>query len=155
MKELLFTILSIVVFNTQASHARLSALSVENTIKIDGQSYDQVFASCGTKDQKPMLIRKQGERQWCDSTIENLCHTNKLEVGQRVCSLSYSKRLKALNSDDNKAAVNQSGGVVDLRKEAMEIKAALIDIQATRVALLQRELELRKQRDSRLLQANR
>jgi len=146
MKQLLFTILSMVVFNTQASHARLSALSVENTIKIDGQSYDQVFASCGTKDQKPMLIRKQGE---------NLCHTNKLEVGQRVCSLSYSKRLKALNSDDNKAAVNQSGGVVDLRKEAMEIKAALIDIQATRVALLQRELELRKQRDSRLLQASR
>jgi len=155
MKQLLLSFIVVVIFNSPASHARLTALSAQNTIQIDGQSYDQVFASCGTKDNKPMLVRKKGDRQWCDSATEDVCHTNKLEVGQEVCSLSYSNRLKALNKKGNKKKHQQSNQVADLRKEAMDIEAALIEIQAKRIALLQRELGLIKQRDSEVLQASR
>ncbi len=155
MKQLLLSIIVAVILNSQTGHARLTALSAQNTIEISGQRYDQVFASCSTKDDKPMLVRKKGDHQWCDSATEEVCHKNKLEVGQTVCSLSYSNRLKALNKKGNEKKHQQSNSVADLRKEAMDIEAALIEIQAKRIALLQRELELIKQRDTDVLQASR
>jgi len=153
MKSLLLSFTLLFISSIQVSHARLTSLSAVTTVNVDGQSLQQVVVSCGTKNQRPILLRKKGGRQWCDSQITNICHQNKVEVGERVCSLSYSHRLKSLVGTESKR--KKSGEVAELLKEARDIEDALLEIQASRIALRKRKLELIKQRDREILQASR
>lgn len=140
---------------TPPVQARLSSLSPVETITINGQSQQQVFAGCGTRDQRPKLVRKVGERLWCDSVFTDMCHNDKARIADRVCSLSYANKLKALGkTTDTIATTTKKRGQInriELRKEALDIEIALMDIQAARLEIRKRELQLMKDEERKKL----
>ncbi len=155
MKQSLTIIAFAACLGPQSSYARLTSLSSSETVNVQGQNQQHVLANCGTKKHKPLLIKKANREQWCDSVLVDICHKDKFEVGQRVCSLSYSNRLKSEKRTPSSTAKAEPSHRNELIREAMNIEAALIEIQAARIKLRKRELALIKQRDRDILQASR
>lgn len=151
LKVLYLSVLFMLLIENSAS-ARVSSISGNKTIVINDQQYDSVSIDCRTKRDRPMLLKQKGTKQWCDSSVEDVCYTEKIKAAKFVCSQVYSRLLKdnintatASQEENSQTDKKPIANVEDLRIGLREIEDALLDIQQKRLMLRRKELALQSQ----------
>ena len=140
---------------TSVSAAKVASVSGGSSVNIDGQEYQSVSVKCRNASARPILLKRKGERQWCDSVFTSECSSEKVRAAQFVCSSGYSRKLKQLAVgspsepvvlvEEKKLAVSVNNDV--LNAEKLKIENAILAIKARRLVLSHREADLLKKLD--------
>jgi len=79
--------------------ASVSSMSAETQVQgADGVTYSESSVNCRSSRDHRVIVRKEGEREWCAKEVEGMCSRQKVKVAEQVCSRRYTTLLRQAES---------------------------------------------------------
>jgi hypothetical protein len=141
----------IVLLLCRTADARVSSMTFEKQIDINGKSYSSITVKCSGRQGRPNLLKQAGKSNWCDSQLIDTCHRNKLKAAEYACSSNRIGTIRSIaNGQENLAAQQASevkkNSINKLLLEQAQIEEKLIAIKQARQMLNRKEMNVIQQR---------
>lgn len=156
-----FSIICFCLLGNVSSHASIRSISVEQSVEIEQKNYKLSHVKCVSRSSPAKILQAEGQKQWCDSSISDMCDNTKLGLAIRVCSSDYTQSLatrerKNLNINTNTPRPDQPKpadvGQPSTSVDSFKLKNELIDVQERLLEIKLKQLELSK-RKMKLIQS--